>query len=244
MDEERKSIKTGLGALAALGVGYLLYRVVPFAIAFFFARSAVGLFNTPAEMRDMRAGFEEVTDDWEGWLDAWSDSTEMTFRAWGARVVAQHTTKAELIEIYRLRSDLFKEVASDPSINAVCGVDPLQDQTINTAHPSLDLGPIARVQGRGFARRHVGETPWMPPVDLRIDEQVWIDFVDYLDAKGLGHVADALLDVAEGLPVGNEQLCRAQADMYGAAVQRPEDLVGRVRLIDFVRAMDLLGTGG
>ena len=39
--------------------------------------------------------------------------------------------------------------------------------------------------------------------------------------------------------------CRAQADLYGIASERPNDWIvdGRVRLLDFLRAYELYSTG-
>jgi len=241
MGNQLKSIGTGLGALLAISFGYALSRGLPFVFALLFARSGVDFFNTPGEMQEMRAGFEEIVDQWDSWIAAGSDSTAMAFRAWGARVAVGYTTDDELVEIYRWRAALFEDVSSDPTINGICGTNPLV-ASLDSAHPRLHFGPIVRIQGRGFARQHVGHQQWTSTVDLATDDEAWFEFVDYLDSQGLGHVVDVFADVAEGVPVANYFLCRAQADMYRAAAERPGDQVGSVTFLDFIRAMDLLGT--
>lgn len=192
-------------------------------------------------MAGLRAGFEEVSDDWEGWLGEWSDSTAASAQLWGARVVVQHSTKEELLEVYRTRAALFLVVADDPVLGGLCGVSGQANGQPDLSR--LDMADITLATGRGFARRHLGEQPWKPPVNLSSDEQAWADFAAYLSAVGLGEVLDALVESVDG-SVSDERFCRAQALMYARAAKYPQDLVGKTHLIDFIRALDLLGSGG
>ena len=165
-----------------------------------------------------------------------------------------YTTDDELIEIYAFRADLFQRIEQDPSFNSVCGVGAVAEGPTNAFGMPIDTDDfdakvnlilIERTLGRAWGRSHIGRAPWMSTVDLGTDEDAWDSFVEYLFAEELDHVFDALADIGEGVLISNERSCRAQADLYSIASERPNDWIvkGRVRLLDFMRAYEMLNLG-
>jgi hypothetical protein len=239
MSRSRNILTAGAVAVAVI-FGKTLLKALPFTAAFFASQSVAGLFNTPEEARDMQAGFEKVAPgEWDAWLTMWKDSTNLTFRKWGARVAAEYTSDEEFITVYRERAHLFESIRDDPTMNRMCSATALSDASLDMAR--IDVTAVARLMGRNFARHHVGMEPWKPVVDLGIDQDAWADFAQYLDAHGLEIVLDALIDMAEGREVANSHFCSVQATLYQAAADSPNDLIGNVRFIDFMRSVELFG---
>lgn len=241
MAKKRNVAALGIAAAAVIFSKFII-KAVAFAAAFFATQSAVSFFTTPEEEREMKGGFEEVSEDWNGFLDVWRDSTEMTFRRWGARVAALYVTEDEVLALYGFRASLFEQVAPDPRRNVICSGMVLADSTITAE--GIDLTPVTRLMGRGFARMHEGRQAWVAPVDLMQDEDAWAAFGEYAVDHGLEDVVDGLVAAADGTPMEPSEMCRLQAHLYRAARDHPQDRVGDVRLIDFVRAMDALAANG
>lgn len=219
-----------------------LVRVGPAAPAAAVAQEPVRFFGSSAEELELRAGFAEVSREWDEWLEGWRDSTAASIRVWGARVAAAYTTEDELLKLYTFRAEWFAEVADDRARNAVCGGTALVDEAVEV--PAGELGPVPRLLGRGFARRHLGQDPWVPPLDLRKDESAWAAFADYLATHGEVELLEALTAVASGRALSDSRMCRFQSALYRLASRRSRDRIGSVRLLDFVRAIDVLGATG
>jgi hypothetical protein len=238
MPKSREGLALGVGAAALVAAKFGVKAIV-FAGAYFASRTAVAatveFFNTPAEAKEMKVGFQEVSMDWDAFLKAWADSSSSTFTKWGQRIAASYTTEDEIIEIYAYRGRTFVEMAEDTLRSPVCSIP----ATLPAA--SIDLGPLPRIAGRGFARRHAGRQAWVPPVDLAVDEDAWVAFAEYLVAHDMRDVGEAVLDAANEIPVPAARACRAQGRLYSYAASHPQDRVGQVRLLDFVRSLDVLG---
>lgn len=211
--------------------------------AYFGARTAVEFLNSPEEMRVWRAGFEEESDGWDSWEAIWADSTTGTMAAWGARVAVFHLTEDETIELYRYRSSLFGQMPADSTAGALCSLGAFADEESLESINLADARSIMRQMGRSFGRYHEGRQPWVPPVDLETDEAAWAAFVEYLDGISRGQLFDDILDMVDSSQPDPARDCLAQSELYSLAAERPQDRVGTIALIDFVRSLDALGTG-
>lgn len=236
MDTKRSALTVGLVAVAAVA-GKFALKALGIGAGVFLASSTLGFMGTEEVERQMRAGFEEVSPEWRGFVREWQDSSEATFRKWGARVVVEHLNEMELREMYALRGEMFERIAPDPTQNGICGVDPSGDVDFER----LGLERAVTLTGRAFGRRHAAEAVWQPPIDLETDQQGWLDFARFLDASNSRHVLDAFIAASEGQAVPDEQFCRAQARLYSMAAATPDQRVGRVRLLDMVRSIEYLG---
>lgn len=233
--EKLKGLLVGVVLVLALGAGKVMLKVMPVAGGAALGSAIMGQLRTD-EISELKAGFREVSPDIERWMRMWNDSTVAAGHRWSARVAVEYTTEAEVLEIYRFRSERFAQVAHDPSLNAACGGNATDDML-----KGLNATPIMRTIGRGFARRHEGHAPWVPPVDLETDERAWNGFADYLSQNGLEDVLDMMLGYADGTTLSNPFVCNTISDLYRVVVRRPDQPVGGVRLVDFVRALDLYG---
>ena len=157
---------------------------------------------------------------------------DTAFKRWGARNVVEYATEDELVVIYRTRADVFTRVADDPSRSGICGADPLSAQPEDI--PEFRSAPLLRMTARAFARRHVGQAPWVPPFDPNRDKQAWGEFFEYLHENGFDDLADARVAVSEGTLVPERDACLANASPYRLAADRPQVRAGSVRIIDFV----------
>lgn len=236
---KRKAIIVGLIGMAA----YFGVRTVSFLAGRAAGEAAVEFLNSPEELREWRAGFEEESDGWDSWVAIWADSTTETMAVWGARVAVFHLTEDEMIGLYRYRSSMFGQMAADSTASAVCSLGAFADEE---SLESIDLAgavSIMRRAGRAFGRYHEGRQPWVPPVDLESDEAAWAAFVEYLDGIGRGQLVDDILNFGDSAQSDPTRDCQVQSELYGLAVERAQDRVGAIRLIDFVRSMDVLSVG-
>ena len=199
--------------------------------------------NSPEEMREWRAGFEEESDGWDSWAAIWADSTTGTMAEWGARVAVFHLTEDETIGLYRYRSSLFGQMAADSTAGAFCSLGAFADEESLESINLADAGSIMRRTGRSFGRYHEGRQPWVPPVDLETDEAAWAAFVEYLEGISRGQLFDDILSMVDSSQPDPTRDCQVQSELYGLAAERAQDRVGAIRLIDFVRSMDALGVG-
>ena len=207
----------------------------------FVGARAVGFLNSPEEGRELRAGFEEVSDDWNSWATIWADSTGYAFRMWGASLSPFHLTEDEVIGLYRFRASLFGQMATDSASSPFfCSGGWSSDEEWPESVKPVDLASMMRTSGRVFGRYHEGRHPWVPPVDLETDEAIWVAFAEYLDGIDRGQLFYGLLDMAASIQPDPARDCRFLSELYLLASERAQDRVGAIRLIDLVRSMDAL----
>ena len=231
----------GAGA-AALVFGKSVVKALAFGTGFLVARSGAGFLGTPEMEKELRAGFREVSQDWTGWKKQWQDSTAPVFRRWGARIAAEYLTEAELLELYGRRADLFESIANDAALNPMCGMNAVTETQTKSDYSKVNMKGVHLLMGRGFARRHTGVAAWTAPVRLEDDQNAWAAFAEFLQRRDAQEVLDVFSSLAEGRTVPNQAGCLAQAKIYRLASTSPDAMVGNVRLFDFVRAIDLLGS--
>lgn len=197
-----------------------------------------------SEWEEFRVGFQEVSEDLEGWYEGARHLGRTDLQVMIARSIARWATDEELLEVYRFRSGFFAEIADDPSRNPACAFDGLwNDQARYPGQFPEAMTPYLRVAGRSMARMHTEATPWEPELDLLDAERAWQDFVDHFDGQGLDYVIDALLQEEEGEgDIDRESQCLVQATLYGETAARPNLPIGDGRLLDFVRDLEILGT--
>ena len=236
MSAKRNAVIVALAGMAAF-VGNTVVKSLPFAAASF---SAVEFLNSPEDMREWRAGFEEVSDDWDSWAAIWADSTE-TMEVWGARLPVFYFTEDEVIELYQFRSNLYGQMVADSITGAFCSLGVFADEELPESGNLVDDASIMRPLGRSFGKYHEGRQPWVPPVDLE-DEAVWVAFGEYFDGIGRGQLFNGMLDIM--LAIGDPARgCQVQSELYRLAAKRAQNRVGAIRLIDFVRSIEALGVG-
>ena len=160
-----------------------------------------------------------------------------------ARVAVFHLTEDEAIGLYRYRSSLFGQMAADSTAGALCSLGAFADEESLESINLVDAGSITRPLGRAFGRYHEGRQPWVPPVDLETDEAAWAAFVEYLEGISRGQLFDDILNMVDSSQPDPARDCQAQSELYRLAAERPQDRVGTITLIDFVRSLYALGTG-
>jgi hypothetical protein len=197
----------------------------------------VGLFAASEHVDNMRAGFEEVSSDWHSFAKIWAFADPMVFDSLENEAMIRFSTMDELREIYRFRATYYEAVAGDASRNSACGLHrPLED----VLHILDDLRTESNVRqvGRALARQHESYPAWRPPTELPLgdaEREAFRAYVDNTDINDLRVVLDA---VAQGKSVSNEAMCLAQAAIYLRAADRPNDVVGDLRLFDYVRSLE------
>lgn len=221
--------------LIAAGIAFFVVRTI---VAFAFGGGVLG--EGAVYAQEIRAGFEEVSDDWDEWWGEWRNLSDMEFRPWGAYVAVLYTTDEEVRKIYSMRSELFEVAAETPARQGICGLNALADESLDPRWMMEYMGDVLRVQGRGFARHHAGVPAWIPVLDLDEDMDAWEDFADFFDSRGEYVVLDTFFDLADELPVSGEDLCIAQATMYRLAAAEPHAPIGDATLLEFVRTLESL----
>ncbi len=243
---ERNLVGAKWMAIIVALVGMAAYIGVR-TVSFFSGRAAVGaaveFLNSPEEERELRAGFDEESDGWDSWAAIWADSTE-TMAVWGARVAVFHLTEDELTGLYQYRSAMFGQMAADSVASPLClGVGAFTGEESLESVSLVDASSIMRLTGRAFGRHHEGRQPWVPPVDLETADAAWMAFFEYLEGTSRGYLLDGLANIGDAIQSDPARDCQVQSELYGLAVERAQDRIGAIRLIDFVRSMDALGVG-
>lgn len=191
-------------------------------------------------MKEMQAGFEDVSPgEWDKWTESITDIDPGRMLRWTARAVMEHTTDTELIDILSWRASTFRSIAHDPTARRACSLTPLRDGLPDMS--AFDLRPVARIMGRAIARDVRGDVPWRSPVDLESDEGAWEALGTYMADRGRLLYIERLLILADGGTLDDRTSCLWQAELYDMAVRSPDDRIGSVTLLEFVRAMELLG---
>lgn len=167
---------------------------------------------------------------------------ETTFRVLGAMAAVYHTAEEEVLGLYEQRARIFHEAASDPALHHLCRDGALSEEAIGPDDlPGLLTPTTARISGRAVARLHHDHTPWRPPFDLHYDEQPWIDLDQYLHHQDMDYVLDTMFDLAEGHPVDAADTCLVFSDLYRLSIRDSEQPIANGTLLDFVRALDVIG---
>lgn len=89
----------------------LFFAVIGVAARWFlwpmiFKESAADSFAIKELQGRMKAGFVEVSPDWDRFLKEWDDSASKTRRIAVARSIADYASFAELATVYRMRAHL------------------------------------------------------------------------------------------------------------------------------------------
>lgn len=237
-------MKSSKGFAAALiaGAAVVLGNVGATAIGYFGGNAAVraGItYLADDDLRDFKAGFEDVSAEaWDSWIRVWEDSSETTMRKHAARAAMQYSTKGELLALFRQREQVFRWLAEVPGAGPVCadGVNANIDVDLSEANFEMPNRQVGRV----LAREHEGYPAWSPPIDLLRDEAAWQDFGAYLSQSGRGDLLDGLIRSGEA-NADQQTTCNVMADLYALVANHPDDNIGSLNLLEFVRSMDMAG---
>lgn len=191
-------------------------------------------------MKEMQAGFDDVSPAaWDKWTESITHIDPGRMLRWTARAVMEHTTDAELIDVLSWRASTYRSIAHDPATSRACSLSPVRDGLADMS--AFDLRPVARIMGRAIARDVRGDVPWRSAVDLESDEAVWEALGTYMAERGRLLFIERLLILADGGTLDDRTSCLWQAELYDMAARSPDDRIGSVTLLEFVRAMELLG---
>ena len=218
----------------AIFVSLLLAIVGKFAWPIIFAVPTADEFAVKELQGQIRAGFVEVSPDWDAFLKEWGDSSSKARRRAAARAIVDYASFAELATVYRVRAQLFVYVAKDAKLNTICD-GTVSDRAVMSI--ADEVAPVIPIAGRALGRMYVGDAAWKPPVDLSRDGP-WLEFAIYLNRIGKGDILDGLRKMGAGKGVSRQQQCETLGALYSLAGNRPADRMSTTSIMDFVRSIE------
>ena len=221
-----------------LGTGYLLWR--GFVLLLGSGGPLWGL--TGSQLDALRAGFEEVSDDWDTWKSTAAGLPRVEVQEWGARAAVLYATEEETLEFFQHRVGFFRNAAANPVLHSLCVSGTLGNgRAANRAMATAVTDRVAQLAGRTYARESIGAAPWRPTLDIADDDQAWDDFLALLQARDMVHMMETLLEVSDRASVDPSHVCLVLSDLYRLAAEMPDHSISHATLAEVVRTFGHAG---
>jgi hypothetical protein len=219
---------------------------ISIAVVAFSVQSLLMKEQQPSYVKELRAGYESVRNDWPAFIDSWGASGNSADMVQSNRITMQYLQETELIQFLRLRAAAMEQFAEDPQVQMFCAGDKnglKASGSREDAETLLSRMPgVMKYAGIAHARRNSGQIPWTPSFDLATDEELWFNFGTALKQFQATKAIDVLVAPLEGRTLNARDTCLGLAELYRVTTLAPDYLIGNVRMIDVIRGIDLYGT--